>query len=209
MPRKCTIVGFAVCTVVILLPLHVDAVAAKKPVKSVASSSMPTHASVDMVEVNRVWLSWINALRSRQKCGLKPYSQSNTLDRTALLWSTQAVTRGSISHKRPGQTAYYDYTIIKKWFADQGVTFTGKGTVFTESIGWGTYSCKEKDCTQKLIKSLRTTFDFYVREKGKKSRPHWNSMVSMQFTQLGVGIALDSVHGRYYVTTHYGTTIAE
>lgn len=162
--------------------------------------------NVDIEEVRRVWISWINDARAAE--GLAAYHQDKELDHSATVWSLQARDGGTISHKRPGQKAYYDYAMIKTWFADLHLSFANVDRqTFTENIGWGVYSCKKGDCTQKLIDALRTTFDFYMSEKGKASSSHYNSIMDPQFTLIGVGVAVDPPAGKYYVTTHYGTSI--
>ncbi|MDD5055374.1 MAG: hypothetical protein PHZ00_03850 [Candidatus Peribacteraceae bacterium] len=47
-----------------------------------------------------------------------------------------------MSHKRDGQTSYYDYPLITKWFAGLGLTFRNvKGMSYSESIGYGPFIC--------------------------------------------------------------------
>jgi uncharacterized protein YkwD len=164
----------------------------------------PSVPGVDMEEVRRVWRSWVNGVRAEQ--GLDPYVADRQLDRTAAAWAQQAAREGSISHKRPGQTAYYDYAIIKKWFEEFGLSFRNvDGSTFTENIGWGKYACTSSDCTDSLLKAVRTTFDFFVAEKNKTERAHWNSIVNDHFRRIGVGVAVNPAAGNYYLTVHYGT----
>ncbi len=160
---------------------------------------------VDLAEVRRVWLSWINDARADQE--LSAYQYESQLNRTATTWSREAKERGSITHKRPGQTAYYDYTLMAKWFENLGLEFKNvKGMTFTENIGWGYYKCGgADDCTQALIDGVRSTFDMYMAEKPKSYRPHYNSIMNPEFKLIGMGVAVDN--GKYYVTTHYGTEI--
>ncbi len=181
--------------------------AAPKKVAAVQSSCQKEGiANVDIAEVRRVWLSWIN--KERQKAGLVALLPSPALNDTASLWSKQAAQKGSISHKRPGQTVYYDYARMVKWFLGLGVAFANEDrSTFSESIGYGTYKCSVKDCTQELIESMRSTFDFYMAEKGKKSAPHYNSIMNKSFKKAGLGIAINPDQKTYYVTTHYGTTL--
>jgi uncharacterized protein YkwD len=161
---------------------------------------------VDDEEIVRTWLAWVNA--ERKAMGLYPYKYSKQLSRTADLWSRKARDEGGISHKRAGQSAYYDYKIMTGWFANLDLTFSNKsGSTFTENIGWGVYRCAEADCTQRFTNAVRTTFDFFMSEKGKVYRPHYNSMVNANFTHAGLGIALAPGSGRYYLTVHYGTDI--
>lgn len=167
------------------------------------ASSFPVN--VDAKKVQSTWLGWYNGIRTKAK--LAPYSYSPTLNRTATVWSTTAKQRGYLNHKRNGQTAYYDYNVIKKWFAAQGVVFTGSGTLFTENIGWGPYSCTKKDCTSEMIDTIRYTFDAYMAEKGKSYRPHYNSVVSSVYTKIGLGIVVDEKKGKLYLTVHYAKKV--
>lgn len=161
----------------------------------------------DIQEVRRVWLSWINEARAAEN--LPPYKQEKELNYSATLWSLHAKSAGSITHKRPGQEAYYDYRIIEKWFANLDLDFSNvQSTTFTENIGWGVYSCTKVDCTQDLIQAIRPTFDMYMSEKGKASAAHYRSVMNDRFRLLGMGIAVDSAEKRVYVTTHYATAIS-
>lgn len=162
---------------------------------------------VDIQEVRRVWLSWVNALRARQN--LPAYRYHRTLNKSARRWSAEAKATGAITHKRPGQTAYYDFGMLTDWFASMDLSFhLHNGSLHTENIGWGMYRCAGGDCTEDMIDAIRTTFDFYVAEEGKSYRPHWNSMVNPDFTIAGLGISVEEGSGKYYLTAHYGTEIA-
>jgi uncharacterized protein YkwD len=162
--------------------------------------------AVDDQEVTRAWMTWVNDLR--EKRGLVPYAPDRQLSRTAQEWSDEARAGGTISHKREGQTAYYDYNRMVDWFAANDLDFANvHSTTFTENIGWGVYRCKKTDCTAEFIDALRTTFDFYLAEENKASRPHWNSMVNQDFRLAGIGISVDEESGKYYFTAHYGTAI--
>jgi uncharacterized protein YkwD len=168
----------------------------------------PTHdiPAVDDEEVTRAWMTWVNDLRVER--GLTPYSLDRQLSRTAQDWSDHAKVSGTITHKREGQSAYYDYGMMKNWFATNDLEFANaNSSTFTENIGWGVYKCKQEDCTDTFINALRSTFDFYASEEGKDYRPHWNSMVNPNFRLAGVGITLDETSGKYYFTAHYGTVI--
>jgi hypothetical protein len=163
-------------------------------------------AGVDMQEVTRTWLSWVNDVRSDM--GLHLYRPNKQLTHTARVWSVAARDLGSITHKRPMQSAYYDYRLMTDWFESFDLEFDNDaGSTFTENIGWGMYRCTSEDCTQKMISSIRTTFDFFMSEKGKEYRPHYNSIVNGDFTLAGLGIAVDSSSGKYYLTAHYSTDI--
>jgi uncharacterized protein YkwD len=125
-------------------------------------------------------------------------------------WSDRAKRLGVLSHKRDGQTAYYDYKMILAWFKNLGLEFRNvNGITMTENIGWGYYRCPAdgSDCTSNMTKAIRTTFDFYVSEKGKKNDAHWKSLMQKDFKQIGLGLALDKIKHKYYLTIHYDTAV--
>lgn len=164
--------------------------------------------NVDMAKVRLSWLVWVNA--ARRELGLHDYTYHNDLNRSAFIWSKYAKTIGQITHKRPGQTAYYDYNMIKDWFAALGLTFENVQRVtFTENIGSGPYNCTGVDCTNDLINSIRSTFDFYMNEKTKEYKPHYNSVMNEYFNKIGLGITVDPNSHKYYLTVHYGTKIVK
>lgn len=166
---------------------------------------MESITKVDMQEVERVWLGWINGVRAQE--GLQPLAMSRQLMRTAWIWSDRARSKGAIDHKRDGQTAYYDYGMVGEWFKSLGLEFaSAKGSSYTENIGWGYYRCAKDDCTGAMIDAMRTTFDFFMSEKGKAYAPHYNSIVNPSYTETGMAIVLDA-GGKYYLTAHYGTRI--
>jgi len=162
--------------------------------------------NVDMAKVRATWIGWYNT--ARQSAKLYAFTYNAQLDKTALSWSETAKKRGYMNHKRDGQTSYYDYNLVKKWFIAQGVTF-GKatGTLVTENIGWSPYSCTKKDCTSEMIRAIRYTFDFYMAEKGKKYRPHYNSVMSSDYKQIGFGISVDEAKKKLYLTVHYAKSV--
>jgi uncharacterized protein YkwD len=165
-------------------------------------------ASVDMYRVRDEWIGWYNDYRAT--LGLPAYAQDATLDRTAGNWSYYSVKRGTIDHKRAWQAPYYDYRAIESWFKKFDVGFKNVGGVtFTENIGWGVYSCDEDDCTDELIASIRSTFDFFLGEKDKAYRSHYNTIVNGKFTKMGLGVAVDPAKKRYYLTAHFGTELTE
>jgi uncharacterized protein YkwD len=165
-------------------------------------------SNVDMARVRDAWFGWYNGYRA--ELGLAPYAQDATLDRTAGNWSYYAVKRGTIDHKRAWQAPYYDYGAIEKWFGNFGVRFENvRGKTYTENIGWGPYSCSDDDCTDELIAAIRSTFDFFMSEKGAAYRPHYNAIVSDAFANMGVSVAIDASAKRYYLTAHFATEVVD
>lgn len=162
--------------------------------------------NVDMQRVRDTWLGWYNDYRA--SLDLAPYTSDATLDRTASNWSYYSVKRGTIDHKRAWQAPYYDYKGIESWFGKFGVTFKNvSGKTYTENIGWGVHSCAEDDCTDQLIAAIRSTFDFFMSEKGMAYRPHYNAIVSDKFAKMGMGIGLNHATKRYYLTAHFATEL--
>jgi uncharacterized protein YkwD len=164
-------------------------------------------AGVDMERVKAAWLQWMNDIRATEN--LPAYDENRQLDRTAFLWSSTAAAKGAISHQRSGQTVYYDYPRMVGWFSALGLEFANEQRVtMTENIGWGYYACGQKnDCTEGIIAAIRTTFDFYLSEKTKNNRHHYDSIMNAHFHSIGVGIALDWATKKYFITTHYATSI--
>lgn len=160
---------------------------------------------VDLEEVKRTWLGWYNEVRASLQA--HPLRSNKQLTRTAYDWSRLAAEQGSITHKRAGQSAYYDYARMTDWFASYDVEFANMNRItFTENIGWGVFQCpKNADCTKAFTDAVRTTFDMYMAERGKASAPHYNSIVNPEFRELGLGIVTKG--NRYYLTAHYGTSI--
>ncbi len=162
--------------------------------------------NVDMEKVRAAWLGWING--SRTAAGLTPYVYNDQLIRTAFTWSETMAERDAASHQRPGQTAYYDYNLIMKWFQNLGMTFTNvHGYTYTENIGWWPYRCSADDCTDEMIATLRHTFDMFMAEKNKAYRAHYDSVMNAQFREVGMSIVV-SASGKAYNTTHYATGLA-
>lgn len=171
-------------------------------------SSVDGLQKVDMEKVRTAWLGWYND--ARKKNGLGTFTYDANLDATALKWSETAVERGSITHKRTGQTAYYDYKRMVSWFKNQGVSFKNvQGSTFVENIGWDYYSCPAdaKDCTDKLIASIKHTYNFFMGEKGKKYHAHYDSIMNKRYRKIGLGITVDPAKKRYYLTVHYAVEV--
>ena len=180
------------------------------PARAADSSCTKFHteysAHINLPMVQATWLNWINRLRRREN--LPPYVLNPFLNASAQNWSTYAVKRGTIDHKRYAGSPYYDYSAIEQWFANRGLTFKNVDSVtFSENIGWGSFKCNSADCTTALLAATRSTFDFFVKERSAASRPHWNCLVNDHFKEIGIGVAYSNEQNRYYLTVHYGTQI--
>ena len=164
--------------------------------------------SIDTGKVEKTRLDWTNALRKEQ--WLAAYTKNSKLTATATEWSTTAKNRGYIVHERVKWDWYYNYAKITKRFADRSIVFQNIWWItYSESIGYGYLSCRDGDCTDALIKATKSTRQFFIGEKWKKSQPHYKALINKYFTMMGVGITVDEKTKRYYITIHYGTKIVQ
>lgn len=144
--------------------------------------------------------------QERKKYGLDWYilnqdfniSAKTRSDKLSNAWKTRNL------HQRSTKDWYYSYWNIKSWFQNLWVGFEDtSGTLFTESIGRWYYKCNKTDCTQDLIKSIKSTFKFFISEKGRSWKPHYNSIVSSKFSNMWVWISIDKKNNRYFLVSHY------
>lgn len=159
-----------------------------------------TPKNVDMSKIKTTWLTWTNT--ERKTLGLKTYTWSILLDTSAQKWSEYLQALGRTTHQRLTGDGYYNYRSIKNWFALQKIGFRDdSGTVFSESLGRGYYTCTKADCTDALLKAIKSTWNFFMSEKYKKSKPHYNAIASKSFNSVGLGISVTK--NRYYLVSHY------
>ena len=164
--------------------------------------------SIDTGKVEKTRLDWTNALRKEQ--WLTAYVVEPKMTTTATERSTTAKNRGYIVHERTPWDWYYNYAKIMKRFADRNIVFQNIWWMtYSESIGYWYISCREGDCTDALIKATKSTWQFYISEKWRKSQPHYKALIQKNFTMMWVGITVDEKTKRYYITVHYGTKIVE
>ena len=187
-----------------------DYVNAQANLLSGSTSSLPSSSSVssmnvskvDLVKVRDVWLALHNAERKTKS--LTPFTYSSVLEWTASTWAQHLADIGTTSHKRKSTDGYYSYNSIKSWFIDQWITFATKEKsgqpLFTENLWWNVYTCKKSDCTDDFIKAIKKSRIFFMSEKGKSSKPHYNAIVG-NFSIIGLGVAV--VGNKYYLVTHY------
>jgi len=136
------------------------------------------------------WLSW--------------YILDNNLNKTAKTRSDRLSKLGKSTHQRTSKDWYYSYWNIKSRFENLWVGFEDVSwTLFTESIWRGYYKCNKTDCTQDLIKSIKSTFKFFMNEKYKSRQPHYNWIVMDNFSNMWVWISIDKKTNRYFLVTHY------
>lgn len=158
--------------------------------------------NVDLAKVRDVRLSLHNT--ERQTKSLTPFTYNPALEWTASTWAQHLATIRTTSHRRKSTDWYYSYESIKSWFVDQWIIFAGEEingqNLFTENIWWNIYSCKKTDCTDDFIKSIKKSRTFFMSEKGRSYRPHYNAIVG-NYSDIGLGVAL--IGNKYYLVTHY------
>lgn len=168
------------------------------------SNNQPAIMGVDMDKVRSTWLWWYNDVR--RNLWLQWYAFDSKLDATAYDWNKVfASGRWQNHHRRNPWDVYYDYSKITSWFKERGVV--GKvvnGATTTENVWWGTYSCSSSDCTDNLIRSIRSTFDFFMSEKSYNGA-HYRSVMSSAFTKIGLSVIVEPSERRYYLVVHYIT----
>jgi hypothetical protein len=165
--------------------------------------------NIDINKVKNTWLSWYN--EERNALGKKDYSYDLTLEKTALHWSKVTKSRWAISHKRNLSDSYYDYNKITSWFKDRWVVCKNIYRVtYSENIWTWYFSCKDWECTDELIRWIRETFDFYMWEKNKTNKAHYESVVNKYFTKIWLWLELQETSNwkfKYYLTVHYCTEL--
>ncbi len=160
---------------------------------------------VDMGRVRSSWVDWYNEVRWGLR--LPNYTYDARLDATAHDWNIVfAEWRWQNHHRRSPNHSYYDFGVIDAWFAARGINPpVYNRSKHTENVGYGSYSCSSGDCTDSLIRSIRSTFDFFMREKGRSYDAHYRSIVNPYFTKIGLDIIVIPSERRYYLTVHYIT----
>ena len=178
-----------------------------KDVEASESKVNYSYPKFDIEKVKKAWLDWHNNVRKQM--WLHPYIYDERLDKTAKLWSETMMKNNNISHKRHIWDSYYDYWKIADWFKQNGVVCKNiHRATFSESIAYYGGYCNNQDCTDALLKWAKSAFTFYMNEKDKKWRPHYNGIVHKLFKYMWFGVAIKKIWKdkyKFYYTTHYCT----
>lgn len=161
--------------------------------------------NVDMYKVRLAWISWYNDYRKSLNLGT--YNYDSRLDSTAHDWNIEfAKGKWENHHRRNPWDSYYDFPVIDAWFQARGINpKVINRSKNTENVWYGYYSCYKSDCTNDLIASIRTTWDFFMSEKGKSYDAHYRSIINPYFTKVGMDIIVVPEDNRYYLTMHFIT----
>lgn len=168
-------------------------------------SNIQSPSNVDMNRVRSTWLDWYNSVRQSQGLGL--YSYDVRLNSTAYDWNIEfAQGKWQNHHTRNPWDGYYNFSVIDRWFMTRWVDpLVINRTKHTENVGYGYYSCKSSDCTNNLIQSIRSTFDFFMSEKWKKYDIHYQSIIQPYFSKIWLSVIVVPSEQRYYLVVHYIT----
>ncbi len=168
-------------------------------------ANVPTPTNVDMSRIRSTWLGWYNSVRQWEWLG--SYSYDNRLDVTAYDWNVEFTKeKWQNHHTRNPWDGYYNFAVIDQWFIDRGINpKIINRTKHTENVWYGYYSCNSSDCTDTLIRSIRSTFDFFMSEKGKSYDAHYRSIVQPYFTKIWLSVIVVPGEQRYYLVVHYIT----
>ncbi len=157
---------------------------------------------VDMEKVRAAWLQWHNDERATKS--LDPLVYHFALESTATTWAKYLGSIRDTTHTRNAGDGYYSYSAIKQRFIDQWIVFAGKEqsgqSLFTENLWRNMYSCKKTDCTDDFITAIKKSWTFFMSEKWRSYKPHYNAIVG-DYTNIGLGIAISGT--RYYLVSHY------
>jgi len=157
---------------------------------------------VDSEKVRLAWLQWHN--QERALLWKDAFVYHPHLESTAMTWANYLARIKWTTHRRNPWDSYYNYNKIKQRFVDQGIVFVAQETsgqsLFTENLWWNVYSCKKSDCTSDFIAAMKKTRLFFLGEKGKSYRPHYNAIVG-DYVSIWLGIAF--VGNKYYLVSHY------
>ncbi len=170
-----------------------------------SSSNQTNISNVDMSKVRNAWFSWYNDYRST--LNLWKYNHDPRLDKTAHDWNIIfSAEKWQNHHRRSAGDSYYDFPVIDTWFIDRGINpIVINRSKHTENVGYGYYSCSSSDCTDELITSIRSTFNFFMSEKGRSYDAHYRSIINPYFTKMGFDIIIVPSEKRYYITVHFIT----
>ncbi len=163
-------------------------------------------SKVDIVKIQKTWLDWHN--KERRQLWLPNYILHDKLNYSAFTWAKHLSGVWTWSHKRKTTDGFYNYDSIKERFDNLDIKFSGKWTLFSESIALGSFSCKKSDCTDNLIRGMKKNFNFFMSEekyKENRKKPHYRAIVHSYFNMIGVWIYQKG--WKYYLVAHYGRSV--
>ena len=158
----------------------------------------------DFDKVSDAWLSRNNDLR--MDLWLNQYKYDSKLNITANKWSEHMSELWTWTHKRENTDWFYNYNSIWKRFADRWLVFDNVNrTTYTENVWVWYVNCKQEECTNEVIKAIKTTRNMYIWE-AKYGWAHYRSLINKNFRIIWLGLYINAKN-KYYLTIHYWTKI--
>jgi len=176
-------------------------------------------AEIDKTSINK-WLLEISNINSqkirdtrlqrhneeRKKLWLYEFTYDLKLEQTATNRAQYLAKIDKSSHSRLSTDWYYNYNSIKSRFENLWITFPKEQNWlanFHENIAYRlNYSCSKNDCTDYTITRIKNWFDFFMAEKYKDYKAHYNAIISSHTKKMWVGIAISSSN-KIFIVTHY------
>ena len=161
-------------------------------------------SNVDWNKVQDAWVSWHN--EERASLWLDPYKINESLNFSSLVWAQNLAELNYSTHARQSSDNWeYNYYSMLDRFNWLWIDFNYKLTAFSENIAYQYYSCNKSDCTSEMIAALKKWYNFFLNEKYKTYKLHYNAIIHPVFDEIGVWVAL--VGKRYWVVSHYGVNV--
>ena len=165
--------------------------------------------NIDLNKVKEKWLWLYNNVRTN--LWLAHYNYNPDLEKTALEWSKTMKSKWVVDHRRNAWDSYYNYNKIVSWFSNRWISCKNVNWItVTENIWRGQYKCNDWECSDELSDAIKWTFDFYMAEKNKSYKPHYQSIVNKNFKSIWLWIELSKINTssyKYYLTVHYCTEL--
>ncbi|MDD3262689.1 MAG: CAP domain-containing protein [Candidatus Absconditabacteria bacterium] len=166
--------------------------------------------NIDQEKIREIRLKLHNDERATKD--LTPYTYNIDLEQTATSRAQHLSQLGYSTHERESTDNGYTYYSIRDRFGDQGIIFPAeknRASNFTENIVYRlNYNCNSSDCTNYLISKIKGEvgtkygFQFFMSEKTYNG-PHYRGIMGTQYTQMGVGIAINPSTKKIFIVTHY------
>lgn len=164
--------------------------------------------NIDNKKVQDSWLSFHN--HERKKLWLKNYTINNFLNSTSYEWSKYQSKIWEMSNKRKNTDIFYNHKNVENWFANRWIYCKAKWWVtVSESIAKYSFKCNDNECSDELIKSIKTIFLLYMDEKDLSypDNAHYRAITHPHLKYIWLWIKIldknSDNYYNYYLTSHY------
>jgi uncharacterized protein YkwD len=142
----------------------------------------------------------------RRNLWLHEFTYDLQLEQTATNRAQYLAKIDKSTHSRLSTDWYYNYNSIKSRFENFWITFPREKNWlanFHENIALRrNYSCNKTDCTDYTIKRIKDWFNFFMAEKYKDYKAHYDAIIASHTKKMWVGIAISSSN-KIFIVTHY------